>query len=139
MRLNSIFFAIIQLGLARSQQLCSQYGYKAIGRYEFNNNAWGQDSGTGAQCLTIDGVSNNTASWHVDWHWSGGQNHVKSYPWVGKQIPTKKLLSNISNLPTKATWTYTGEELRADVSYDLFTSSDPQHSTAKGDYELMIW
>lgn len=39
-------------------------------------------------------------------------------------------------MPTTWDWTYDGSDLRADVAYDLFTSS-----SADGDkeYEIMIW
>lgn len=51
----------------------------------------------------------------------------------------KKLISNIGSLPSSAQWSYTGNNIRANVAYDLFTASNPNHDTSSGDYELMVW
>ncbi|KAI8623315.1 concanavalin A-like lectin/glucanase domain-containing protein [Xylariaceae sp. FL1651] len=126
--------------LAAAQSLCDQYGYTANGGYEVNNNMWGKDSGQGSQCTYIDSISGSGVSWHVQWQWSGGQNNVKSYPNSGRQLSPKKLVSQIGSIPTSVSWNYDNtNNLRADVAYDLFTASDPNHSTSSGDYELMIW
>lgn len=39
-------------------------------------------------------------------------------------------------MPSTWSWTYTGDDIVADVAYDLFTSS-----TADGDeeFEIMVW
>lgn len=49
---------------------------------------------------------------------------------------TQKALSSIKSLPSVWKWSYAGDDLIANVSYDLFTSSK-----AGGDpeYEIMIW
>lgn len=64
---------------------------------------------------------------------------MKSYPYSGCSIPTKPLVSSVGSLWTKAEWDYSGSDIRANVAYDLFTASDPNHSTSSGDYEIMIW
>lgn len=105
------------------------------------NNKWGQDFGTGEQCVTKDGLSGDTISWHANWEWRGGEANVKSYPNTKLQISNKSLVSDIDTMPTKANWSYiyAGPTLRAGVSYDFFTAADPEHNTWSGDYEIMIW
>lgn len=127
------------LSLAWAQDLCGQYSYYAANGYYLNNNAWGQSAGSGSQCTHVDILLNPGVQWHTDWNWSGGNNNVKSYPYSGRELPTKKIISKIGSIPTKAEWQYTGDNLRADIAYDLFTAADPNHSTSSGDYELMIW
>jgi xyloglucan-specific endo-beta-1,4-glucanase len=135
--------SLVSLGafasLAFGQQLCEQYGYHAANGYYFNNNMWGAGSGSGSQCLTVNSAEAGGASWSVDWQWSGGEDNVKSYPYVGTELTEKKLLSSIGSIPTSASWGYTGDNVRANVAYDLFTAADPNHDTSSGDYELMIW
>ncbi|KAI1294467.1 endoglucanase [Xylaria venustula] len=119
--------------------LCDQYGYYSANGYGVNNNAWGQASGTGSQCTYVDELLNPGLQWHATWSWSGNDNDVKGYPYSGLQISNKKLVSNIGSMPTKAEWRYLGDNIRADIAYDLFTSADPNHDTSSGDYELMVW
>ncbi|KAF5965823.1 murein transglycosylase [Fusarium bulbicola] len=139
MKGSLVFLAGLFAPFALAQSLCDQYSYYANGGYEFNNNRWGQSSGSGSQCTYIDWSNSNGAGWHVDWTWSGGQNDVKSYPNSALQVGTKRIVSSISNMQSAAAWSYSGTNVRADVAYDLFTAADPNHSTSSGDYELMIW
>jgi xyloglucan-specific endo-beta-1,4-glucanase len=119
-------------------QLCDQYGYYASNGYYFNNNRWGQGSGQGDQCLLVFNTAGGGVSWQADWTWSGGQDNVKSYPYSGREF-TPKLINSIGSLPSAAQWTYQGNNIRANVAYDLFTASDPNHDKSSGDYELMVW
>ncbi|KAF5589964.1 murein transglycosylase [Fusarium pseudocircinatum] len=139
MKGSLVFLAGLFAPLALAQSLCDQYSYYANGGYEFNNNRWGQGSGSGSQCTYIDWSNSNGAGWHVDWTWSGGQDNVKAYPNSALQINNKRIVSSISNMQSAAAWSYSGTNVRANVAYDLFTASDPNHSTSSGDYELMIW
>lgn len=125
--------------LAQVATLCGQYSTYASGNYEFNNNLWGESSGTGSQCTYVDSVSSSGVSWYTTYSWSGGASDVKSYAYSGRVIPTGMLISQISSMPTSASWQYSTTSISADVAYDLFTASDPDHSTSSGDYELMIW
>lgn len=87
----------------------------------------------------MDGIDGTKGvKWHTDWNWSGGQNNVKSYPYSGRQI-TPRIVSSIGSIPSVADWAYSGNNIRANVAYDLFTASNPNHATSSGDYELMIW
>lgn len=49
---------------------------------------------------------------------------------------TKKPLSSIAKIPTTWKWSYTGNNLVADVAYDLFTSTS---ASADAQYEVMVW
>lgn len=142
MKSASLFLATLSALTATgaAQNLCEQYSsFTSTDGYYFNNNAWGQSAGTGTQCTYIDSHSTTGVSWHSSWSWSGGDNSVKSFPYSGRTMSTKSLVSSIGSLPTAATWSYTGTSIRADVAYDLFTASDPNHETSSGDYEIMIW
>ncbi|KAG5659487.1 hypothetical protein KAF25_002046 [Fusarium avenaceum] len=139
MKSSLVFLAGLFAPFALAQSLCDRYSYYSNAGYEFNNNRWGQDSGSGSQCTYIDWSNSNGAGWHVDWNWSGGQDNVKAYPNSALQLNTKRLLSSISNMQSAAAWSYSGTNIRANVAYDLFTAADPKHSTSSGDYELMIW
>jgi xyloglucan-specific endo-beta-1,4-glucanase len=137
--MKSTLYLVALSPLALAQSLCDQYAYYAADGYEFNNNEWGEADGTGSGCLNIDSLSTSGTAFHIDWSWSGDDSQVKAYPWVGVEIDSPPLLSSISSMPTSVSWSYTGSGINADVSYDLFTASDPSHSTSSGDYELMIW
>ena len=128
------------VGLSDAQTLCGQFDYFASNPWYINNNEWGAAAGTGTQCTYVDSVNSGGISWHTDWTWSGGNNNVKSYPYSGRQLTTKKLVRDINSIPTVAEWRYEkGNNIRANVAYDLFTAEDPNHETSSGDYELMIW
>ncbi|KAL2801768.1 concanavalin A-like lectin/glucanase domain-containing protein [Aspergillus granulosus] len=135
------FLPILPLGLAATaaaQELCEQYGSITAGHYTLNNNLWGQDSGSGSQCTTLDGSTDSTISWHTTWTWSGGENNVKSYANSGLTLGEVKIVSDLTSIPTSVQWEYDAD-VRANVAYDLFTAADPNHVTYSGDYELMIW
>lgn len=125
--------------LALAQSLCEQYAVHAANGYEIANNAWGRASGTGSQCTYVDRTSTSNVAWHANWNWSGGDNNVKAYPNSAKSLPQKRIVSQIGSLPTSASWSYAGNNIRANVAYDLFTAANPNHVTWSGDYELMIW
>ncbi|KAL7934597.1 endo-1,4-beta-glucanase [Trichoderma chlorosporum] len=122
-----------------AQTSCDQYAVITGGSgYTVSNNLWGESAGSGFGCITVNSL-NSAASWSANWGWSGGQNNVKSYQNVAVTVPTGKLVSSINSLPTTASWSYTGSNIRADVAYDLFTAANANHVTYSGDYELMIW
>ncbi|KAI1438271.1 endoglucanase [Xylaria sp. CBS 124048] len=132
------FSALLSQGLA--QDLCGQFSaYTSSNGYYFNNNAWGSSAGSGSQCTHVDKLLNPGVQWHTQWNWAGGDSNVKSYPYSGRTLSKKQLVTSIASMPTKAQWQYTGGNIRADVAYDLFTAADPNHDTSSGDYELMIW
>lgn len=125
--------------VAFAKSLCGQYQYHSAKDYYFNNNMWGAGTADGKQCLTVDSAGGDGVSFHVDWTWKGGNpNDVKAYPYAGRALSDKKLVSDISSIPTSASWGYKGDA-KANVAYDLFTAKDPKHDESSGDYELMIW
>jgi xyloglucan-specific endo-beta-1,4-glucanase len=131
--------AVAPLALAQSQTLCDQFSHHNTDSYYANNNKWGSALGTGQQCTYIDDLSDSGISWRVDWSWSGNDNMVKSYPYAGRTLADKKLVKDIGSIPTQADWGYSGDSIRANVAYDMFTAADPAHETSGGDYEVMIW
>lgn len=107
--------------------------YASNNGYYFNNNAWGKNDGTGSQCTHVDKILSPGVQWHSEWNWSGNNNNVKGYPYAGRQLSSKKIVSSIGSMPTKAEWRYLGDNIRANIAYDLFTSADANHNTYSGD------
>jgi xyloglucan-specific endo-beta-1,4-glucanase len=132
----TVLAALSSVGLA--QDLCGQYDYLEANGYAFNNNAWGSASGSGSQCTHVTGTDSGGVSWNSEWSWSGGEDNVKAYPYSGRLIE-KRIVSSYSSLPSSASWSYQGGDVRANVAYDLFTAANVDHDTSSGDYELMIW
>ncbi|KAJ5569400.1 endoglucanase-1 [Penicillium hetheringtonii] len=139
MKITPFTIALATTVFAQQQTLCDQYGYYASGSYSVNNNIWGKDTGTGSQCSYVNSVSGSGISWYTTWTWSGGENNVKSYPNSGLVNLNKQHVSQITSIPSSVKWSYDNTNIRADVSYDLFTAADINHNTYSGDYELMIW
>jgi xyloglucan-specific endo-beta-1,4-glucanase len=126
----------------QSISLCSQYAYLSASGYEFNNNNnWGKSAATsGNQCTAVLSTSNTGVSWSTSWAWQGGQDNVKSYANVGKQFARGLNMGKIKSLPTNIQWDYQPRDgVRANVAYDVFTATDPNHDKSNGDYELMVW
>jgi xyloglucan-specific endo-beta-1,4-glucanase len=136
--LSVILAGLAPVTLAQQQTLCDLYAYYSTNGYELLNNLWGKDAATsGSQCTYYDGF-NQGINWHSTWQWVGAENNVKSYVYSGRLI-TKKLVSQYSDLQTKAQWSYDTQSMRANVAYDLFTAADINHDRSSGDYELMVW
>jgi xyloglucan-specific endo-beta-1,4-glucanase len=120
----------------RAASSCGQWDSATAGAYVLYNNLWGESSATsGSQCFSLDSTS--PLGWTSSWSWSGGQYSVKSYANAVYNGYTPMKLSAISSIPTSWSWSYTGSDIVADVSYDLFTSS--QASTSNEEYEIMVW
>ncbi|KAK4041929.1 concanavalin A-like lectin/glucanase domain-containing protein [Parachaetomium inaequale] len=124
---------------AADAALCSQYAYQSVNGYDLLNNLWGISTATsGSQCTTYDGPAGSGIAFSSTWTWQGDQNTVKSYIYAGRQFQRKKV-SDIRSLPTTVEWSYNRTDHRANVAYDIFTSTDPDHANSSGDFELMIW
>ncbi|KAK5717401.1 hypothetical protein LTR15_009295 [Elasticomyces elasticus] len=115
---------------------CAQYGSTTASPYAISNDLWGEANGAGSQCYTSNGVSDGSLSWGTTWSWANNANDVKSYANVILDF-TPTQLSSISSLMSSWDWSYTGDSIVADVSYDLFTNS--MASTTSEEYEIMIW
>jgi len=108
--------------------------------YECLNNLWGDNTATsGQQCTYVDGSSGSGVKFHSTWTWQGSPNNVKSYIYCGRQFPKGRLISSITSMQTSVSWSYSTQDVRANVAYDVFTAADPNHANSGGDYELMIW
>ncbi len=124
---------------AAAAALCSQYAYQSVNGYDLLNNLWGIGTATsGSQCTNYDGPAGSGIAFSSTWTWKGDQNTVKSYIYAGRQF-TRKKMSEIRSLPTTVQWSYNTTDHRANVAYDIFTSTDPNHVNSSGDFELMIW
>ncbi|KAK4163733.1 concanavalin A-like lectin/glucanase domain-containing protein [Cladorrhinum sp. PSN259] len=125
---------------ATTATLCNDYAYWSGFGYELLNNLWGKSAATsGQQCTYLDGASSSSVRWRTTWTWQGGQNNVKSYPYMGRQVAKGIKISAVKQMPTSVTWQYDNENIRANVAYDIFTAEDPNHVNSSGDFELMIW
>ncbi|OTB05584.1 glycoside hydrolase family 12 protein [Hypoxylon sp. CI-4A] len=115
--------------------ICGQWDSVEVGPYTVYQDLWGMDSGTGSQCTTIGSLNDNTLSWSTSWSWSGGPGSVKSFANTVTEI-TVSQLSSVKAIPSTWKWSYAGQDIIANVAYDLFTSSS---SGGSAEYEVMIW
>ncbi|KAM3066056.1 hypothetical protein ACMFMG_010605 [Clarireedia jacksonii] len=121
---------------ARSTQVCGQWDSVVTGSYTIYQDLWGKDSAnSGSQCSTVNSLSGETVSWSTSWSWTGGSSDVKSYANVAL-TKTGVQISHISAIPGIWKWSYTGSNIVADVSWDLFTAST---SGGANEFEIMIW
>jgi len=140
MKPSSVILSFASAVVAQQQTLCKQYASWSGDGYLLNNNLWGEMQATsGSQCQYLDSANSSGVSWHTIWTWEGPDSDVKSYDYSGITV-TPVLITSISSMPTTVTWSYNSTSgINADVSYDLFSSSNRTHVTYSGDYELMIW
>lgn len=122
--------------LNKRQSSCAQYGTVQSGSYLVNNDLWGEDNGSGSQCFDVTGLSGSSLQWDTTWSWGNNPDDVKSYANAVVDFNYVQL-SGISSMQSSWDWSYTGDSIVADVSYDLFTNSDA--STTNEEYEIMIW
>ncbi|KUI56554.1 Xyloglucan-specific endo-beta-1,4-glucanase A [Cytospora mali] len=121
---------------ARSTELCDSWDELTEGQYTIYQNNWGASSATsGSQCTTFDSISGTTVVWSTSWSWEGGSSSVKSYSNVALESVNKKL-SAVSSIPSTWKWSYSGSDIVADVSYDLWLAPTSGGTNA---YEIMVW
>lgn len=120
----------------RANEMCGDWDNVVVNDFTLYNNLWGKGAASsGNQCTTLDGNDGTTIKWHSTWSWAGGENSIKSFPNV--VVKTEAVpISQIKSIPSKWTWTYSGQNLVADVAYDLFTSNEKGGDER---YELMVW
>ncbi|TKA28344.1 hypothetical protein B0A50_03811 [Salinomyces thailandicus] len=114
---------------------CAQYGETTVGSYTIYNDLWGQDNGSGSQCVTVTGLNDSSLQWSTTWSWSNNPNDVKSYSNAVASFDSTAL-SGITSMQSTWDWSYTGDDLVADVAYDMFTSST---ASATEEFEIMVW
>ncbi|KAI0775593.1 concanavalin A-like lectin/glucanase domain-containing protein [Trametes elegans] len=115
----------------------------AAGEYTLCQNLWGADTGVGSQTTSLISTNGNSVSFSTKYQWANSPNNVKSYPNVYHNTAKGMQLQDITSAPSKWQWYYqsASDDLRADVSYDIWTgvpkSGDP--ASAASSYEIMIW
>jgi hypothetical protein len=131
-------------------EVCGAFETIDQGKYWLNNNLWGQDSGSGSQCVhdsppTQDG----TIAWGTDWEWSGEGTSVKSYVsavlgwhWSDIGADTGLPVQLSSGTPVNSVWDFQVSDNPGtmNVAYDLWlhTIDTPNWENDPTD-EIMIW
>ncbi|KAG6013260.1 hypothetical protein E4U43_007409 [Claviceps pusilla] len=119
-----------------AESWCSVFGTASNGPYTIYHNNWGAASASsGQQCSTFSPSSGNSVAWTTSWSWHGGPGAVKSYSNIGLAHVNRRL-SDVHSIPSRWSWSYTGNNLVADVSYDLWLAPS---ADAPNKYEIMIW
>lgn len=129
--------------------VCEPFGEIPMGKYWLNNNVWGQDAGSGSQCVEDLYHDGDTIGWRTEWDWEGDPYQVKSYVgsvlgwhWGWNADEDTGLPVRLSSGRTVETaWEY---DLRTEgtvaVAYDLWLhdTADPGWDDDPAD-EVMVW
>ncbi|PYH93911.1 xyloglucanase 2 [Aspergillus ellipticus CBS 707.79] len=135
--LLSLASAASAASVSRRSDFCDQWGTATVGDFIVYNDLWGEDNASsGSQCTGVDSYSGDEVSWHTSWSWEGGSSDVKSYANAALQF-TSTQLNCISSIPSTWKWSYSGSDIVADVSYDMFLGSTSDSSS--DEYEIMVW
>ncbi|PCH40581.1 glycoside hydrolase family 12 protein [Wolfiporia cocos MD-104 SS10] len=141
--LQSLVLAAVTASALAQTTITGQYSCTTSGDYELCNDQWGEDNGTGSQNATLISTSGDSITWSTTYTWADNENDVKTYANVERTSGASGMtLAEITSAPTTYDWTYSSQssDLRADVSYDIFTGTsagDPASSTSN--YEIMVW
>ncbi|GAB7349733.1 hypothetical protein MBLNU459_g0469t1 [Dothideomycetes sp. NU459] len=119
----------------KRSSICGQWDSVTTGVYTLYQDLWNEAEGSGSQCSQVKSLSGSNIAWSTSWSWADNSNQVKSYANVVTKVTSTKL-SGISKIASVWDWSYTGSNIVADVSYDIFTSATSGGSNA---YEIMIW
>ncbi|WP_304453715.1 hypothetical protein [Nocardiopsis sp. YSL2] len=127
---------------------CEAFAEIPMGRYWINNNLWGQDAGSGTQCVEDLYRNGEAIGWRTDWDWTGGPYQVKSYAsavlgwhWGWKSDRTGLPVRLSWGTPVPSAWDYdVSTDGTAAVNYDLWLhdTADPGWEDDPAD-EVMIW
>jgi len=141
-RYIALAFGALQLASAATV-LTGQYSCDTAGDYTLCNDQWGIANGVGNQTSTLISASGDTISWSTNYTWANNENDVKTYANVLSNTASGVQIGSISSFPTAWTWDYETEssDLRADVSYDMWTGTAESGTAASSSssYEIMIW
>ncbi|KAG5914659.1 hypothetical protein E4U42_000368 [Claviceps africana] len=119
-----------------AQSFCGGFGTSSAGPYTLYHNNWGAGAASsGQQCTAFSPLQGDSVSWSTTWSWQGGPSSVKSYSNLGLAHVNRRL-SDVRSIPSRWSWTYSGTNLVADVSYDLWLAPS---AGAPNKYEIMIW
>ncbi len=133
-------------GMDPVTEVCADAEMITVGKYWLNDNWWGAEGASGTQCVWDTCSSGNTIGWGTSWDWSGGSaSQVKSFGSVvlgwhwGWELQNTGLPFQLSENPdVTCGWTYTVDATGTfNVTYDLFTSSDPEGAGDPSE-EIMI-
>ena len=152
-RLCTVLFAGAMLAVtpalpAQAATTCEPFGSIIMGKYWLNNNLWGQDSGTGSQCISDTFQSGQTVGWNTTWNWSGQQNQVKSFDsnvlgwhWGWKTSGTELPVQLSANRDVFTDWRYrVSASGTFNVAYDLWLHDIPNPDWPNNPTdEVMIW
>lgn len=130
---------------------CGAFEQITMGKYYVNNNLWGQDSGSGSQCVWDISQSGDTIAWGTDYTWTGADNSVKSYAssvlgwhwgWKTDQAATELpvRIGDKKSVPTSWDFDVSADPGTMNVAYDLWlhTKKDVDWQDQPTD-EVMIW
>jgi len=132
---------------ASAANTCDAFGSITLGKYWLNNNLWGQDAGTGWQCMW-DTASGSTIGWGTSWGWSGSPSQVKSFTssvlgwhWGWKTSGTELPVRLNAGRDVYTDWRYrVSGSGTMNVAYDLWLHDIPnpdwQHNPTD---EVMVW
>lgn len=132
---------------AHADNTCTAFGTITLGKYYINNNLWGQDQGSGWQCMW-DTASGSSIGWGTSWSWSNNPSQVKSYTssvlgwhWGWKTSGTELPVRLNSGRDIYTDWRYrVSGSGTMNVAYDLWlhNKSNPDWPDNPTD-EVMIW
>ncbi|PRX97686.1 GH12 family glycosyl hydrolase domain-containing protein [Allonocardiopsis opalescens] len=136
--------------VSAQQTSCEPFAAIDQGRYWINNNLWGQDSGTGSQCIQDLYTSGDTIGWRTNWQWSGGQSSVKSFSsavlgwhWGWRNSGTGLPVQLSAGRAVPSSWDFSVQPSNPgtmNVAYDLWLHDRPdptwEHNPTD---EIMIW
>lgn len=144
---TAMALVIVPAQPAQAANTCTAFGTITSGKYYLNNNLWGQDSGSGWQCMW-DNYSGSTIGWGTSWGWSGQSNSVKSYTssvlgwhwgWktTGHELPVR--LNAGRDIYTDWRYRVSGSGTM-NVAYDLWLHDMPNPDWQNNPTdEIMVW
>lgn len=119
-----------------------------VSKYFINNNLWGQQNGTGSQCIWRTCQNGDLVGWGTSWDWANNPSAVKSYAslvvgwhWGVKHPDTGLPVQLSANRSVTCGWDFKVTQTGTmNVAYDLFahTISNPASTNDPTD-EIMIW
>ena len=131
------------------KQRCKNGDVLVRGDYYLFNNLWGADTGSGSQCLWNIPTDGEPLSWATRWSWAGPDDTIKSYAaavlgwhggWRVADTGLPLQLSAARSIQTSWTFRLTQEvQGKANVTYDMWLSSRPDHGGEDPEGEVMIW
>lgn len=147
--LTMVTLAVAPVPPAQAASTCTAFGTIDMGKYWLNNNLWGQDSGSGWQCIFNNWQSGDTIGWGTNWSWSGQSNSVKSYDsavlgwhWGWRRSGTELPVRLNAGRDIFTSWSYglSGVTGTMNVAYDLWLHNIPNPDWQNNPTdEVMIW